>query len=228
MFTGLVEEVGRVRRARGTAGYQLLEVEAHRVLQGTSLGDSISLDGTCQTVTDLGKDYFAVETLAVSLEKTTLGEYRPGRPVNLERALTPQSRMGGHFVQGHVDAVAKVAQVREERENVYFTVTVSETVLPYCVDEGSIAIDGVSLTIAALSGTEITINVIPSTWKSTVLPNRGVGERVNIEVDIIGRYVARMLGLTKGASRDHNGGEAEESGGLTTGLSAERLRNLGY
>lgn len=216
MFTGLVEEVGTVRRVRRTGKYQTVEIAASTVLQETRLGDSIAIDGACQTVTDLASDYFAVETLAVSLEKTTLGEYRPGRRVNLERALTPRSRLGGHFVQGHVDAVATVADVREERENVYFTVALPEELLPYCVSEGSITVDGVSLTIADLSGEEAMINVIPSTWRDTVLRERRPGAKVNIEVDIIGRYVARFLG--------YDAAPAGPQGGLT----AEKLKSLGY
>ncbi len=167
---------------------------AERVLAGTVLGDSIAIDGACQTVVARSEGSFTVETLAVSLDKTTLGDYSTGRRVNLERTVTPQSRLGGHFVQGHVDATARVTQIRKEGHNGYITVELPPELRPYCVGEGSIAIDGVSLTIAELDDARATVNVIPVTWRETVLRERVAGSRVNIEVDIIGRYVARMLG----------------------------------
>ncbi len=217
MFTGLVEEIGTVRNVRRSGSYQLLEIAASEVLDGTRLGDSISIDGACQTVTELKNDAFLVETLSSSLEKTTLGEYRPGRRVNLERALTPGSRLGGHFVQGHVDGTAGVWEIREEGPNVFFSVELGADLAAYCVSEGSIAIDGVSLTIADLDETVATINVIPATWRETALGDRKKGDRVNVEVDILGRYVAKMLGL--GADRQKSAGNP---------LTAERLLALGY
>jgi riboflavin synthase len=220
MFTGLVEEVGTVAALRRDGQYQLMTIRANTVLQGTRNGDSISIDGACQTVTAMTADSFTVETLAASLEKTTLGSYRVGRKVHLERALTPDRRLGGHFVQGHIDGTAQVRQVREEGKNVFFTVTVPEELLPYCVSEGSIAIDGVSLTIAALAGRELSVNVIPATWNETVLRNRKTGDAVNIEVDILGRYVARMLGFAASAGTAGTHGQ--------NGLTAERLAALGY
>lgn len=195
MFTGLIEETGTVETVRCGERYRHLEIRAERVLAGTVPGDSIAIDGACQTVVALGEESFTVETLAVSLDKTTLGDYSSGRRVNLERAVTPHSRLGGHFVQGHVDGTARVVQIRKEGPNGYITVKLPPELRPYCVDEGSIAIDGVSLTIAELNDTRVTVNVIPVTWRQTVLRERVAGSRVNIEVDIIGRYVARMLGV---------------------------------
>ena len=222
MFTGLVEEVGTVRSVRRSGSYQLLEITARSVLEEARLGDSISIDGACQTVTDLNRDSFAVETLAASLEKTTLGEYRVGRPVNLERALTPASRLGGHFVQGHIDGTGQVTSVREEGRNIFLTVDLGPELSRFCLSEGSIAVDGVSLTIAAMEKTEATVNVIPATWRETALANRGRGDRVNIEVDILGRYVARLLGLggLQGAST--------EASRISQPLTPERLQALGY
>lgn len=222
MFTGLVEEVGTVRRVRRNGSYQLLEVAARKILEGTRLGDSISIDGACQTVTDLTRDTFTVETLAASLHKTTLGEYRVGRPVNLERALTPASRLGGHFVQGHIDGTGTVRSVRQEGRNIFFTVELGPELSRFCVSEGSISIDGVSLTIAALEEAEATVNVIPATWRETALAHRSRGDRVNVEVDILGRYVARMLGV--GGVQGAAAGPSRES----QPFSRERLQALGY
>ncbi len=220
MFTGLVEEIGTVRGVRRSGAYQILEIEANKILAGTAAGDSISIDGACQTVTAMTNDSFSVETLAASLEKTTFASYRPGRKVNLERALTPDRRLGGHFVQGHVDGTGTVASVEEDGRNVYFAVRLTDELARYCVSEGSIAVDGVSLTISKIAENLVMINVIPTTWRETVLRERKVGDPVNIEVDIIGRYVARMLGLE--GNPDKNGGPS------TQGVTLEKLKAYGF
>lgn len=211
MFTGLVEEIGTVATVQRRGQYQVLTITCGKVLSGTVLGDSIAIDGVCQTVTACTDTTFAVETLAVSLQKTTLGALRPGDPVNLERSVTPATRLGGHLVQGHVDGVAQVRSARQDGANGYLELDLPADLLRYCVDEGSIAVNGVSLTIAALQDPRITINVIPTTWNTTTLGNCAAGDRVNIEVDIIGRYVERLLG-TRAAPQ----------------LTEARLRELGY
>jgi riboflavin synthase len=195
VFTGLIEEIGTVVALRRAGEYQQLEIEAERVLEGAQRGDSIAIDGVCQTVTTLDARRFTVDTLAVSLQKTTMATWRPGQRVNLERAVTPSTRLGGHFVQGHVDGVARVLSVRREERNVFLAVEVPRELAIYCVAEGSIALDGVSLTIAELQDRRITMNIIPLTWEQTVLRDRKPGDGINVEVDIIGRYVARMLGV---------------------------------
>lgn len=219
MFTGLIEEIGTVRAVRGGGLYQTIQIAAETVLPGTQEGDSIAIDGACQTVTHIGSGTFEVETLAVSLDKTTLGDYRSGRRVNLERSLTPDTRMGGHIVQGHVDGTGTVGAVRHDGKNVFFSVQVPPDLGRFCIDEGSIAIDGTSLTIAELkdngrSGSTITVNVIPATWRTTVLSDRASGDSVNIEVDVLARYVDRLLTTAP-----------QRAGG---GLSEERLQELGY
>lgn len=219
MFTGIIEEKGTVVAVRREGEYQRLEVHAERVLAETVTGDSIAIDGACQTVTTLGSNSFTVETLAVSLQKTTLGVYRPGRAVNLERAMTPTTRLGGHFVQGHVDGVAYLRALRSQGRNVFLTVEVPRSLAMYCVAEGSIALDGVSLTIADIRDTRVTINVIPVTWDATVLRDRSVGDGLNLEVDIIGRYVARMMGVS---------GDVKSVPGDQSVLTAEKLARWGY
>ncbi|MFW5827296.1 MAG: riboflavin synthase [Alkalispirochaeta sp.] len=226
MFTGLVEEIGTVRAVRGGGSYQTIQIAAETVLEDTRVGDSISIDGACQTVTRIASGAFEVETLAVSLQKTTLGRYRAGRRVNLERSLTPETRMGGHIVQGHVDGVGTVATVREDGKNVYFSVVVPANLARYCIGEGSIAIDGTSLTIAELTdhgtSTTITVNVIPATWRTTVLADRVAGDPVNLEVDVLARYVERLLSTPEGRA-----GVGPSAAGRT-GLTEEYLRGLGY
>lgn len=197
MFTGLVEEMGTVGSVSRRGAYQLLRLKAQQVLYDLKLGDSIAVNGVCQTVTELHSDGFCVETLEVSLQKTSLGCLRPGSRVNLERALLAGSRMGGHMVQGHVDGLARITAVRRRSENIYIELLLPQELARYCVAEGSIAVEGISLTIAARRGSRITLNVIPTTWRDTVLSDRRPGDRVNIEVDILARYVERLLATQK-------------------------------
>ena len=199
MFTGLVEEVGSVRRVEGDSQYRKITIDAQTVCQDLADGDSISVDGACQTVTRHDDRSFSVETLSVSLEKTTLGRLERGTRVNLERAVTPRSRFGGHLVQGHVDGVGRISAVRRRGHNIYVELILPEELLRYCISEGSIAVNGVSLTIAELRGSRITLNIIPTTWNETVLQYRQVGDFVNIEVDMMARYAERLLGLNGGS-----------------------------
>ena len=198
MFTGLIEETGTVRAISGSAGYKKLEVACSTVITDLCPGASVAVEGVCQTVTAATGSSFVVEVLAESLRKTTLGALRPGQQVNLERSVTPSTRLGGHFVQGHVDAVARVQRISREGLNRYLTVRLPNDLKPYVVREGSIAINGVSLTVASISGPNITVNIIPTTWDLTTLSNLNLGIPVNVEVDIIGRYVARMIGFDQG------------------------------
>ncbi|WP_319559508.1 riboflavin synthase [Marispirochaeta sp.] len=215
MFTGLVEEIGTIHSFKRRGEYQQMEITGRKVLDGTRPGDSIAVDGVCQTVTEIRKGSFLVDVLSATLKKTTFGQFRLGRRVNLERAMSLGDRLGGHLVQGHIDAAGRVTEVRREEKNVFFSLDLPQKLVPLCVAEGSIAIDGVSLTIAEIAGPCITVNVIPLTWEKTVLSDRKAGDGVNIEADIIGRYVARMLGYF--SSREQK-----------PGLSRERLESLGY
>ena len=211
MFTGIVEEVGTVKSAVRHGDRARLVVGASVVLDSTRLGDSINIDGVCQTVADLGDGFFAVDTLAESLKKSTLGSLSAGNRVNLERALRPDSRMGGHIVQGHASAAVPIRELRGSGGNIYLSVEVPPELVRYCVREGSIALDGISLTISAIAGTVVTVNIIPVTIESTCLKFRKTGDRMNMETDIIGRYVESLL-------------SPRGDGGLT----AEKLRELGF
>ncbi|MCX7787926.1 MAG: riboflavin synthase [Spirochaetes bacterium] len=203
MFTGIVEEVGTVRSIeRLGSGWAQIEVEAKIILPGTKIGDSIAIDGVCQTIKHIGSHSFIVDTLAESLKKTTLGFLRSGSKVNLERALRFDGRMDGHFVQGHVSGVARIQTIQREKNNVYFTFSLSPSLLHYCVPEGSIALDGISLTIASIQESTISVNLIPVTLERTTWKYKREGDFVNVETDIIGRYVEKFLGLKTHQSRD--------------------------
>ncbi|MDR2484763.1 MAG: riboflavin synthase [Treponema sp.] len=215
MFTGIVEEIGRICSVTSIGDKARLTVGAARVLEGTRPGDSISIDGACQTVTAI--DYsepgtFTADTLRESLKKTTLGNFRPGTMVNLERALCLDSRMGGHIVQGHIACTVWIRDLRAIGNNVYLTVEIPDDQLRYCVPEGSIALDGISLTIAGIGGNLVTLNIIPATLKATGLGYKKTGDKMNLETDIIGRYVERLL-MPRAQAAD---------------LSFERLHEMGY
>lgn len=194
MFTGLIKEIGIIRSVRSGGAYRRIEIEAHLVGRETEIGASIAVDGVCQTVVGFGADSFLIESLAETLAKTTFGDYRSGRRVNLEQAMRLGDRLDGHLVQGHVNGTARIAGIERREKNIYLSLEPSSEDLRYCVAEGSIAVDGISLTIAAVEKELVRLNIIPETWQATVLADRRVGDRVNIETDIIGRYIGRLAG----------------------------------
>lgn len=194
MFTGIVEEVGRVRRvtAGGRAGE--LSIRCARVLEGTKLGDSIAVNGVCLTVTALLPDGFTADVMPETLRRSGLGTLRPGDGVNLERAMPADGRFGGHIVSGHIDGLGRITAFRREENAVWITVAASPSLLRLVVEKGSIAIDGVSLTVAAVGDGDFQVSVIPHTAKETILLDKQTGDPVNLETDIVGKYVARLLG----------------------------------
>lgn len=194
MFTGLIEEVGTLRKIEPMRDGRRLFIEAQTTLAETAVDDSIAVNGVCLTVVKLDPAGFWVEAVGETLQKTTLKFWRVGQPLNLERALRLNDRLGGHLVQGHVNGVGKITQLSPRGENYFLEVEIPRDLLRYCVAEGSIAIDGISLTIARLNGTRLGVSVIPHTFAHTNLRDRHIGDSVNIETDIIAKYVERLLG----------------------------------
>lgn len=192
MFTGIIEETGRVAGLRRGRESLVLSVRAGRVLEGTRVGDSVAVNGACLTVRTLEGDRFTADVMHETVRATTLGDLRPGDPVNLERALRLGDRLGGHLVTGHVDGVGRVRR-REERENAFvLEIAAPPEVVPYLVPKGSVAVDGVSLTVAGCGRDAFEVAVIPHTAALTTLGRRRPGDRVNLEADLIGKYVARL------------------------------------
>ena len=189
MFTGIVEEVGSVREASP----HRLVVRASTVLDGLVLGDSIAINGACLTVTAQTADSFTVDVVEETLSRTNLGTLSAGSPVDLERALTPQSRMGGHIVQGHVDGVGTITELSGDPESLRLTVEAPPETVRYIVEKGFIAVDGISLTVTGVSGSLFSVAVIPYTSEHTVLGSKQIGDGVNLEVDIVAKYVERLL-----------------------------------
>lgn len=214
MFTGIVEETGVVASITRETGRARIRIKASRVLTGTRPGDSINVDGVCQTVSELEAGSFSCFALAESLKKTTLGDLKPGSVVNLERAARADTRLGGHIVQGHVSCAVPIRELSSGAGNVYLVVDVPEEPLRCCVPEGSIALDGISLTIAQMSGSLVTVNIIPATFETTSLRLKRSGDRLNLETDVIGRYVMRLLAPY-----------GKAAGGT---LTEKRLKELGF
>ncbi len=211
MFTGIVEEMGSVKTVRREAGSARLTVSASTVLQGTAVGDSICVNGVCLTVVDMSASEFSSDVAVETLKVTNLGELKIGAKVNLERALQLSARIGGHLVSGHVDAVGSIKGKREEGNGWRMFIEAPDAVLRYVIKKGSIAVDGISLTIADLDKAGFSIAMIPHTARLTTLGFKSAGDSVNLEVDIIGKYVERLL-----------------SGRVEDGVSLELLKKSGF
>ena len=193
MFTGIVEEVGKISEFHKSSQGARIIIECKTVLEKLNIGDSVAVAGCCQTVVEIGGNSFSAELSPETLKMTTFAEAKVGGEVNLERALTPTSRLGGHIVQGHVDCLGKFLE-SEKLNNFYnLTFEIPQTESKYVVNKGSIAINGVSLTVARVSKNVITVAVIPHTLGVTTLKNLSAGDTVNIETDILGRYVEKFL-----------------------------------
>ena len=198
MFTGIIEEIGIVRNiVKGSRSIKLT-ITAKKVLENTNLGDSIAVNGVCLTVTALGKDGFTADVMPESMSKTNMGRLKPGDRVNLERALTLSSRLGGHIVSGHIDGVGDIINMEKDDNAVRVTVTSVPKVMKYIVSEGSVALDGVSLTVAHLGegDNDFTVSLIPHTAQVTTLLDKKVGDKLNIENDVVGKYVERLLNFS--------------------------------
>jgi len=195
MFTGIIEELGRVRDVEPRGEDARIVIEAHTVTQGASEGESIAVNGVCLTALDLKPDSFAADCSKETLERSTLGCLKPGAPVNLERAVTPTTRLGGHIVQGHVDARGRFLDVVEHGGSRTVRIGYPRELARYFVFKGSVAVEGISLTIAGLTDEYFEIAVIPKTWEVTNFSQLRPGDEVNLEVDVIAKYVERMLHL---------------------------------
>ena len=192
MFTGLVEEVGRVVSLEPGAMYRL-NVGADLVLGGTRVGESISVNGVCLTISELDNEILTFYAMPETLRRTALGELVEGSPVNLERAMSPERRFGGHIVQGHVDGIGEVLDVYAEGEAQIWAFRAPESVLRYTVEKGSICVDGISLTVVSMLEDSFTVSILPQTRANTNLEELRAGDRVNLEADVIAKYVERLL-----------------------------------
>lgn len=196
MFTGLIEEVGTVRcvdKSRGKIYVEAGFVTGDTKRKPLAIGDSIAVNGACLTVVDFSSGGFTADVMPETFRRTGLGELSKGSPVNLERAMAADGRFGGHIVSGHIDGCGKISQMDEEGNAVLITISAGDGILRQVAEKGSIAIDGISLTVAKVTGQDFTVSLIPHTVKMTNLLSRKVGDRVNLETDILAKYVERLL-----------------------------------
>lgn len=193
MFTGIVEEIGTVLGIKPGAKSAQITIQGNKVLENTKIGDSISVNGVCLTVIALKGNAFLADIMAETFRRSNLGELKITSKVNLERAMAADGRFGGHIVSGHIDGTGSIAHKEREDNAVWLTIKTPPQVLRYIVEKGSIAIDGVSLTIAALQEDGFQVSIIPHTGVETTLLSKSIGEPVNLENDIIGKYVERLM-----------------------------------
>lgn len=193
MFTGLIEEIGRVESIIKSAKSAKITIKAKKVLEGVKLGDSICTNGVCLTVTSFGSSRFSVDVMAETMRRSNLRNFSPGDEVNLERALNLGDRLGGHIVSGHIDGIGTIENFEQEDNAVWITIAASPEILKYIVQKGSIAIDGVSLTVAYVDDSVFKVSIIPHTKDMTTLLRKKAGDEVNLECDMIGKYIEKFL-----------------------------------
>lgn len=193
MFTGIVEEMGTLRSIQKGTHSAVLEIQASTVLEGIHRGDSIAVNGVCLTATSFTASTFTADVMHETLNRTALAALRPGSRLNLERAMAADGRFGGHIVSGHVDGLGTVLKTQKDDNAIWYTVRAAPELLRYVVEKGSITIDGISLTVARVDRDSFAISAIPHTVACTTLQDRKPGDRVNLETDIIGKYVEKLL-----------------------------------
>lgn len=220
MFTGIVEEIGIVQSVKKGQHSSVLTIQAEKVLENTSIGDSIAANGVCLTVTSVGNGTYQMDVMAETLRRTNLGSLKPGDPLNLERALQVNGRFGGHIVSGHIDGTGTVSNFRKEDNATWVTIQTDRKLLHYIVEKGSIAIDGISLTVAGVTEKDFSVSVIPHTGEETILLKKKIRDTVNLECDIIGKYVEKLLTHDM---ENGNGKEKKESR-----ISLEFLQEHGF
>lgn len=207
MFTGIVEEVGKVAAIRKGPHSCVLAISASKVLEDVHLGDSIATNGVCLTVTDFTRNGFSADVMHETLNRSSLGSLRPGSPVNLERAMLAGGRFGGHIVSGHIDGVGTIRDIEEDDNAVWYRIGCAPSILRFIVEKGSIAIDGISLTVAKVDAESFSVSIIPHTRAQTNLATKHAGDVVNLENDCVGKYVERLLAC----SPELSGNAAQEA-----------------
>lgn len=215
MFTGIVEEMGTIKSISKGSKSAILTIEASKVLENSKIGDSIAVNGVCLTVTSMTPKQFRADVMAETLRRSSLGKLTGGSKVNLERAMAANGRFGGHIVSGHIDGTGTITSMTPEDNAVWVEIQTSSNVLKYIIEKGSIAIDGISLTVARVTDTSFSVSVIPHTGSETTLLAKSPGDIVNLENDIVGKYIDRLLHFGQSEDSDKNFSDRNESSGIT-------------
>jgi riboflavin synthase len=203
MFTGIIEEKGIIKSIRAGGRSSRMVISAAKILEDLKIGNSINTDGVCLTVTEFSSSSFTVDVMPETMLRSTFGKLKPGRTVNLERALRLSDRLGGHIVSGHIDGTGRLEKIRNDENAIWLSIIAEEPILRYIVEKGSVAIDGISLTIAKVDHHTFEVSVIPHTQAETTILTKKTGDSVNIECDIIGKYIEK-LSKTNGGNMDVN------------------------
>lgn len=219
MFTGIVEEVGIVQQVKKGPKSAILTIKGDVVTKDAKLGDSIAVNGVCLTVTSLTGNIFTADVMAETMRRTSLDMLRPGSGVNLERAMAADGRFGGHIVSGHIDGTGVISDFVREDNAVWVTIKADEKILKLVIGKGSIAIDGISLTVAYVDNSCFKVSIIPHTAKETTLLGKKVGDPVNLENDVIGKYVEKLLAFSNNDTNSNN---------KSTGISQDFLMKNGF
>lgn len=205
MFTGIIEEIGELKSINRSSNSAVLTIGAKTVLEDIHLGDSIAVNGLCLTVVRFDKNSFSADVMPESLKRSSLSSLKTGSKVNLERAMAANGRFGGHIVAGHIDGTGIISSIRKDSNAVWYTIKTEQSILKYIVEKGSVAIDGISLTVAEVGGDSFSVSVIPHTAENTILPTKRTGDMVNLENDCIGKYVEKLM-----SADNANGGITRE------------------
>ena len=193
MFTGIIEETGKIRQILMAGNSGQIRIEALKVLEGTKEGDSIAVNGVCLTVTSLSRGEFTADIMAETYRRSGLGQQKAGDLVNLERAMAADGRFGGHIVAGHVDGTGIITNIKKDDNAVWYTISADSSIMKYIIEKGSVAVDGISLTVAEVLKDSFSVSVIPHTAKETILSQKKPGDTVNLENDLVGKYVEKLL-----------------------------------
>ncbi len=221
MFTGIVREIGSLKsRRRSGESFQLV-IRAEKVLENSGRGDSIAVNGVCLTVVDVTREGFAADVMPETLKKSNLGELKPGDPLNLEPALGVTDLLDGHLVSGHIDATGTLQKITEKSRSWLVEVTYPPELDKYFITKGSVALNGISLTIVEITGSSLTVSLIPETWSATTFSNLEIGAKINIEADMLGKYVVKT-------TENYLQGESGSSRAQSSGLTREALREKGF
>lgn len=215
MFTGIIEEIGTVRAIMKSEKGARISIDARKVLEDVKLGDSICTNGACLTVTDFTASNFTVDVMAETIRRSNLGALSPGAQVNLERAMKASDRFGGHIVSGHIDGTGKIINIQKEDNAVWVTISADRGILKYIISKGSIAIDGISLTVAYVDDSSFRVSIIPHTKEETTLLRKKIGDAVNLECDLVGKYIEKLMSY----------GDDKQA---KSGIDMDLLRNNGF
>lgn len=204
MFTGIIEEIGIIKNVKKNNKSSIITIQGKRIFEDINIGDSISVNGVCLTVTTFSNEIFTADVMNETLSRSSLSSLQNGSYVNLERAMSASGRFGGHIVSGHIDGTGKIIKIKRDDNAIWYTVTVEDNLIKYIVEKGSIAIDGISLTVVNVNENSFSVSIIPHTSQETILSNRLVGDIVNIENDIIGKYVEKLITFEKNKKDESN------------------------